>query len=108
MIINLNGKSVTLKYSFRAFMIYEKITQTSFSPKGIYEIIVYFYSTLLASDKSTNISFDDFMDWLDENPSVLEEFSVWLSSIISKNSYINNPDNTSTQTEKTTEDPKKD
>ena len=103
MTININGKSVELKYSFRAFMIYEKITQTAFSPKGIYEIIVYFYSSLLASDKSINISFDDFMDWLDDNPDALNEFSGWLTTVISKNSYINNTENR----EKTTEDPKK-
>lgn len=103
--ININGKTVTLKYSFRAFMIYEKITGMSFSPKGVYEIIVYFYSTVLASDKSTDISFDDFMDYLDENPELLEGFSEWLSSVLNKNSYINNPEG---KEEKTTEDPKKD
>jgi hypothetical protein len=30
--VTINGKNITLKYSFRALMIYENITQKSFNP----------------------------------------------------------------------------
>ena len=100
--ITLKGKNITLKYSFRGFMIYEKITGESFNPKGITEILVYFYSTILGSSKDIALEFDEFMDFIDENPYLLDEFSGWLTSVMARNSYITKP------TEKIEEDPKKD
>ncbi len=105
MIIKINGKTVTLKYTFRAMMIYEKITGESFNPKGLTEIIIYFYSCVLASDKSLDFSFDDFTDYLDDNPEVLGEFSEWLSTVLGVKSHIQGQ---KSDNEKTTEDPKKD
>jgi hypothetical protein len=102
--IKIKGKNITLKYSFRGFMIYEKITGESFNPKGITEILVYFYSTIIGSAKDLDLEFDEFMDYLDENPGLVEEFSGWLASVMSRNSYINQ----SQDKEKTEEDPKKD
>jgi hypothetical protein len=95
--ININGRDITLKYSFRSMMIYEKITGETFNPKGLSEILIYFYSTVLASDKECNITFDDFIDYTDEHPELFNEFSKWLTDTISKNAYING--NTDEQTE---------
>lgn len=100
MTIKINEKEITLKYTFRAMMIYEKITKTSFQPKGITEILIYFYSTILAADKDSTLSFEDFMDWIDENPSALTDFSNWLTAIIGKNAYINNSEKTEEQDQK--------
>lgn len=87
--VHINGKDIELKYSFRGFMIYEKITGESFNPKGITEMIIYFYSCLLASDKSNqSLGFEEFTDFLDDNPQLLGEFSEWLSSVLGVKSYI--------------------
>ena len=87
--ININGNEIALKYSFRAMIIFEKITGTTFSGNGITEILIYFYATILGSDKNNSITFDEFMDWLDENPDMINEFSKWLSKVIDRNAYIN-------------------
>lgn len=118
MTIQINGKSITLKYSFRGFMIYEKITGESFNPSGITEILIYFYSTVLASCKDINLDFDEFMDYIDEHPELLGEFSEWLTAVLGKNAYLNSSskDNSKSKddsngeqvTSKTEEDPKKD
>lgn len=86
--INIKDKELNLKYSFRSMMIYEKITGVSFNPRGITEIIVYFYSTILASDKDIALTLDEFVDWIDEHPNMLNDFSVWMTSIIEKNSTM--------------------
>lgn len=90
--ITINNKEITLRYSFRAMMIYEKISGTSFNPIGITEIMIYFYSCILASDKGIALTFEEFMNWIDENPTVFEEFSKWLTSILTKNSVMNESD----------------
>lgn len=90
--ITIYNKEINLRYSFRAMMIYEKITGTSFNPKGITEIMIYFYSTILASDKDIALTFEDFMNWIDENPTVLNDFSSWLTSTLTKNGVMSDSD----------------
>lgn len=87
--VTIHNREINLRYSFRAMMIYEKITGTSFNPKGITEIMIYFYSTILASDKDIALTFEEFMNWVDENPTVFNEYSVWLTSTLTKNSVMN-------------------
>lgn len=88
--ITIKGNTVSLKYSFRALMIYENITQKSFNPKGISDVVVFFYSVVVASTKYTTLSFDDFIDWLDDNATAINDFSVWLTSVFNAQSGLVN------------------
>lgn len=90
--ITIKGNTVSLKYSFRALMIYENITQKSFNPKGISDVVVFFYAIVVASSKDTTLSFDDFIDWLDANHTAISEFSVWLTSVFEAQSGLVNKD----------------
>ena len=38
--IKIQDKEIELKYSFRSMLIYEKITDRSFSPSGLYDIVI--------------------------------------------------------------------
>lgn len=73
--VTIKGKDIALKYSFRALMIYENITQKSFNPQGLTDVITFFYSVVVASARDSILSFDDFIDWIDDNPNKLNEFS---------------------------------
>lgn len=86
--ITIKGKDVTMRYSMRSMMIYENIMQQNFNPKGITEILTFFYCCVLASCKDINLTFDEFIDWIDENPEAIVEFNEWLASVVNKNSYI--------------------
>lgn len=88
--ITIKGNTVSLKYSFRALMIYENITQKSFNPKGISDVVVFFYSVVVASTKDTTLSFDDFIDWLDDNATAINDFSVWITSVFNAQSGLVN------------------
>ena len=90
--ITIKGNTVSLKYSFRALMIYENIAQKSFNPKGISDVVVFFYSVVVASTKDTTLSFDDFIDWLDDNATAINDFSVWLTSVFNAQSGLVNKD----------------
>ena len=88
--IVIKGNTVSLKYSFRALMIYENITQKSFNPKGISDVVVFFYAVVVATTKDNTLSFDDFIDWLDDNPTAINDFSVWLTSVFTAQSGLVN------------------
>lgn len=78
--ININDKEITLKYSLRAMMMYENVTNKTLNPSDITEVVTFFYCVVLASSKDYSLSFEDFMDWLDENPDTLKEFGEWLQA----------------------------
>lgn len=87
--INIKGKEVELHYSFRALMIYEEILGESFTePKSFKEIMIFFYSIVLASTKEKDILFDDFVDWLDSSPEVFKEFVEWLRQVFEQQAFL--------------------
>lgn len=88
MTINILDKEIELKYTFRSLLIYESIQHKSFNPESLTDLMVYIYSTILASDKSLDLDFDYFLEWMDENPSVLTEFSEWLQKQVNKQAQL--------------------
>lgn len=77
----IKEEEIELKYSFRALMLFENIKGESFNPSTLTDILTFFYCIVIASKKDLNITFDDFMDWLDDNPYIVNDFSEWLSNI---------------------------
>ena len=76
--ITINDKTIKLKRTFRSLIAYESAMGQAFNPKTISESIMYFYCVIIASDTNLELSYDDFMDWLDDNPKTLQEFTQWL------------------------------
>jgi len=81
-------KEYELKYSFRALIIYENITKKNFNPTSISDILVFFYSILCSSGKGDVFDFNEFMDIIDENPSLVTEFSEWLTQTLTMNASL--------------------
>ncbi len=78
MIVTINEKEITLKKSFRSVIAYEQAMGKSFNPQTLTETIMYFYCTVIASDQSLEITFDEFLNWLDDNPTAIKDFTDWL------------------------------
>lgn len=93
MIVNIKDRNIELKNTFRSLIIYEEITGVSFKGNGMKEILIYFYSVIVGSDKDANIDFDEFIDWLDANEDVFNEFVNWMVEVSKKNNYISKNDN---------------
>lgn len=83
-----NHNEVELKYSVRSMIMYENITEKSFSPQSMTDIITYFYCVILSSGKDYSLTFDEFIDYLDENPDAIKEFSEWLNNTVQTNSQL--------------------
>lgn len=76
--ITINNKTIKLKKSFRSLIAYESATGKPFAPSTISDSIMYLYCVIISSDPSLEINYDNFMDWLDDNPTTLSEFTQWL------------------------------
>ena len=78
--VQILGREIELKATFRAYLIFENITGKSFQQLStLADVLTFFYATILGSAKTTDISFDDFFDFIDENPNVVTEFSEWMA-----------------------------
>jgi hypothetical protein len=76
--IIINNKSINLKRTFRSLIAYEQAMGKAFNPTTITESIMYFYCVIIASDTTLELTYDDFINWLDDNPKALQEFTDWL------------------------------
>lgn len=88
--IKIKDLEITLKNSFRSLVIYEAMTKKSFKPETITDVIVYFYSVISASANPEQVDWDDYMDWLDDNPMAINDFQTWLTSSMSFNGQFGN------------------
>lgn len=111
--IEILGREVELKTTLRTYINYEKITGRSFNEmelNSLENMLKYMYATFLACGKYdvNDISEDDFMDYLDEDPSVIIKFSEWMMDCLKASSAMmleveNETKKKTSETEKTTD-----
>ena len=89
--ITINDKNIELKQTMRSIMVYEQITGKPFSPQTVTDILIYFYSVVIASNINLELPFDEFMNWIDENPEEFENFNKWLAKMHEKNGAMKQP-----------------
>ena len=86
--ITIKDKTYKVKYSLRALFIYEQIKKEPFALKTITDYYLFFYCMLLASDSSSELTFDDFIDTLDEHPEIATEMMDYLNKENQKNAVF--------------------
>lgn len=82
--MTIKDKEYKLKITLRGMMIFEQITGKPFGINNMIDEYVYFYSLLLANNPELNITFDEFIEELDENPSLIVEFKELLEQYSKK------------------------
>lgn len=70
-----------LKYSYRAMMLFENITKKSFNTKTITDFITFLYCIILAQAKDEVIDYGEFLDWIDENHDIFNDYVKWLVDV---------------------------
>lgn len=88
MTIQIKDNTIELKQTLRSMIIFEKITERTFNIINISDVVIYFYSVVMASSLNSNITFDEFVDWLDNNPESFTEFNEWLTTEAEKNNKL--------------------
>ena len=86
--ITINGKTISLKYSLRAMMMYENITGGTLTPSSLTDVITFFYCVVLASSMDYSLQMEQFIDWLDEHPDTLNEFGEWLQVVVTNQNKL--------------------
>ena len=87
--IKIKDYQFDLHYTMRMMVIYENITGESVdftNMESIKQLTTLFLACIIASAKKAkidlNMSYDDFIDWLDDNGGyvILNEFALWLAA----------------------------
>ena len=98
MTVNINGKEVELRFTFNAFIEYEKhfnepLTLDGFS---LDKTRWFYYFVVLCSKKGWQtdawLSKDEFDEWLNDNPLHLSELSDFTSKNLVLNDVLNPSD----------------
>lgn len=80
--IEINGKGVDLKWTNRAQIVFENLTGHSMSlfdkSKPYTESLMAFWAFVVGSNNGKeDITFDEFIDTIDEKPWLITEFGQW-------------------------------
>ena len=86
--VTIKEQEITLKCSMRSLFLYEQKSGESFSPRNLEQYCLYFYCVVMSSNRDLDLTFDDFIDFLDEDPSKITEFAEWLSNVMMKNNFL--------------------
>lgn len=78
MILTINKKKYTVKYTIRALFIFEQITGKPFEVKTLLDNYILFYSMILANNPDNIIEWDEFVDALDNDKKLIEQLNKLL------------------------------
>ena len=77
--ISLNGKEFILKYTLRAFFVFESISGYPFQFGKLLDEYILFYSFLIASNKdSFNMEFNEFVELCENDLTLFEQFKEFI------------------------------
>lgn len=88
MTVRVNDIDITLRYSFRSLILYENIQKKSFNPETTTDVLVFMFCVILSSEKELDFNFNQFLDMVDENPSLVTEFALWLTKEMDKQNTL--------------------
>lgn len=86
--ILINGKEYPIKYGIRSMLIQEQITQKPFSLENMNEQLVFLYSCLLAADNELTMTYEEFLDAVDSDMSIIIRFGQYLAEQQKKENNI--------------------
>jgi hypothetical protein len=69
-----NNLNMEYKFKIKAVIIFERITEKAFSISTNEDLYTYFYAIRMANIDKYNETFEEFLDWCDNNPDELNDF----------------------------------
>lgn len=84
--IKIKGTEYNFKINIRGMMIFEEVRKKTFELTNLTDTYVYMYCILTACNDNFVMTFDEFLDELDENPTlVLQMTNIIFSDNEKKN-----------------------
>ena len=87
--ISLNGKEFILKYTLRAFFVFESISGYPFQFGKMLDEFLLFYSFLIARNQdSFQLKFDEFIELCENDLTLFEQFKEFILEEIKRRSQL--------------------
>lgn len=90
--ITIKGKEYKLKFTVRAMMLFEQITKRVFSITTLTDEYLYLYCLIMANNKEADLTFEDLIDAMDEDITIMEKFKHEMELFSKKNSLYTSND----------------
>lgn len=91
--IEINGKNYKLKYTIRSLFIFEQITGKSFKIENMLDNYVFFYSMILANNPDDILNWDEYLNAMDEDPTLFKRMSDIIEEQQKKDNLFSNEEN---------------
>lgn len=88
--IEINGKNYKLKYTIRSLFIFEQITGKSFKIENMLDNYVFFYSMILANNPDDILNWDEYLNAMDEDPTLFKRMSDIIEEQQKKDNLFSN------------------
>ena len=89
MTITINNIEYKLKYTIRAIFIFEQIAKKPFEVTTTLDNYLFFYCMILANNPDTALDWDDFLDAVDNDKSLLLQLNKVIMDYQQKNELFN-------------------
>ena len=83
--ITINDKEYKVKYTIRALFIYEQITKRPFEIKTTLDNYLFFYSMILANNPDNLLDWNEFIDAMDNDVSLIGQLNKIIADSQRKN-----------------------
>ena len=75
--IEINGVNYKLKKTIRSLFVYERVFGRTMTISSTEDTFMYLWATIKANNEDA-LSYDEFLDWIDEAPSVRSQLIIKL------------------------------
>lgn len=72
--ITIKEKTYNIKYSLRSMLIFEQIKKSAFKIETMLDQFLLLYCMILANNKDVELTFDELLEVLDNDPSLINSF----------------------------------
>lgn len=83
--ITINNKEYKVKYTIRALFIFEQISKKPFEITNTLDNYLFFYSMLLANNPDTPLDWDEFIDAIDNDTTLISQLNQIVLDSTKKN-----------------------
>ncbi len=90
--ITINNQEYEIRYTIRALFIFEQIKGEAFQIRTTLDNYLFLYSMILASNKDKPLSWDDFLDAIDNDPSIIAQLNTITSETLGKDNLFTQPE----------------
>ena len=79
--ITIKDNNIEIKQTLRSLLLFENIAGHSYNANGMNDIILFVYCVIVASGKLYDLTYDEYLDWADENPDTLTKLINFIHKV---------------------------